>query len=145
VSAMIGMLSAIPKTPLHARLAREGRLDLSDEPECGTNIIPLQMTREELRDGYIDVMKDLYAPESYFDRLDALLLEGRLDYAKALKRHWRRRPVQWLAEQAINLVTCLVLYRRLMSEVPEVSLRKEYRRRIWRMLWKRPDPNLIAY
>jgi len=25
---MIGMLHAIPKTPLHARLAREGRLDL---------------------------------------------------------------------------------------------------------------------
>src|SRR5262249_12655672 len=30
VTAMIGMLSAIPKTPLHARLAAEGRLDPCD-------------------------------------------------------------------------------------------------------------------
>ena len=31
--AMVGMLSAIPKTPLHARLATEGRLD--EESEAG--------------------------------------------------------------------------------------------------------------
>ena len=42
-------------------------------------------------------------------------------------------------------MTCLVLYRRLMSEVPEALLRREYRKRVLRMLWKRPDPNLIAY
>ena len=30
VSVMVGMLTAIPKTPLHARLVREGRLDRSD-------------------------------------------------------------------------------------------------------------------
>ena len=42
--AMVGMLSAIPKTPLHARLAAEGRLDLDDEPEFGTNVIPLRMS-----------------------------------------------------------------------------------------------------
>ncbi|MCB0944133.1 MAG: B12-binding domain-containing radical SAM protein, partial [Mycobacterium sp.] len=48
--AMVGMLSAIPKTPLHARLRSEGRLDLADEQPFGTNVIPLGMTREELRD-----------------------------------------------------------------------------------------------
>src|SRR5262249_58276241 len=32
-NSMTGMLYAIPKTPLHLRLAREGRLDPSDEPE----------------------------------------------------------------------------------------------------------------
>ena len=31
--AMIGMLSAIPKTPLHARLAEEGRLDPADRAD----------------------------------------------------------------------------------------------------------------
>jgi len=40
--AMMGMLHAIPKTPLHDRLAAEGRLDPSDEPEFGTNVIPLR-------------------------------------------------------------------------------------------------------
>src|SRR5262249_9105869 len=42
--AMIGMLTAIPKTPLYDRLAAEGRLDGDDESEFGTNIIPLRMT-----------------------------------------------------------------------------------------------------
>ncbi len=51
--AMVGMLAAIPpKTPLHARLKDEGgRLDLDDEQTFGTNVIPLNMSRDELRDG----------------------------------------------------------------------------------------------
>src|SRR5581483_12451535 len=52
-SAMPGMLTAIPKTPLHARLAAEGRLDPEDVPAFGTNVIPLHMSRDELRDGYV--------------------------------------------------------------------------------------------
>ena len=43
--SMSGMLSAIPKTPLHDRLAAEGRLDRSDVSEFGTNVVPLQMSR----------------------------------------------------------------------------------------------------
>ncbi|MGO8962777.1 DUF4070 domain-containing protein [Mycobacterium sp.] len=70
--AMVGMLSAIPKTPLHARLKDEGRLDLDDEQPFGTNVIPLGMTRDELRDGYIGLMRDLYDPEFYFERLENL-------------------------------------------------------------------------
>ena len=45
---MSGMLSAIPKTPLYDRLASEGRLDLADRPEFGTNVIPPQIGRAEL-------------------------------------------------------------------------------------------------
>src|SRR5437660_7298501 len=71
-TAMVGMLSAIPKTPLHARLAREGRLDPADETEFGTNVIPLRMTRGELRDGYVRLMHELYEPEAYFGRLEDL-------------------------------------------------------------------------
>ena len=32
-------------------------------------------SREELRDGYIRVMNELYEPEAYFDRTDALFLK----------------------------------------------------------------------
>src|SRR5262249_34324416 len=42
-TVMMGMLTAIPKTPLYDRLAAEGRLDPSDEPEFGTNVIPLRL------------------------------------------------------------------------------------------------------
>ena len=38
--SMSGMLSAIPKTPLHERLAAEGRLDTADTCEYGTNVDP---------------------------------------------------------------------------------------------------------
>ena len=37
--SMSGMLTAIPKTPLYDRLLEEGRLDLSDPPECGTKLV----------------------------------------------------------------------------------------------------------
>lgn len=63
--AMVGMLQAVPKTPLHARLQKEGRL-VPDDPNC--NFHPKQMTRDELRDGYWDLVKRLYTPESFLDR-----------------------------------------------------------------------------
>jgi radical SAM superfamily enzyme YgiQ (UPF0313 family) len=142
ISAMIGMLHAIPKTPLHARLAREGRLDPSDEPEFGTNVIPLQMTREELRRGYVEVMNELYEPEAYFARLDDLLLVRKLRFNRGMKRYWRKHRLNWVKSQARNLVISLVLYHRLMRGVPERSLRKEYRKRFWNFFRARPDPNL---
>jgi radical SAM superfamily enzyme YgiQ (UPF0313 family) len=63
--AMVGMLQAIPRTPLYDRLKREGRL-VEDDPSL--NIVPKQMTRDELRDGYWNLLKRLYSAEAYLDR-----------------------------------------------------------------------------
>ena len=63
--AMVGMLQAIPRTPLYERLQRDGRL-VENDPNC--NFIPQQMTRDELRQGYWDLVKRLYTPEAYLDR-----------------------------------------------------------------------------
>ena len=90
--AMIGMLHAIPKTPLYDRLAAENRLDLDDETVYGTNVIPLRMSREELSDGYIDLMRAVYAPEAYFSRLDDLFLNGGFRFATVRAQYWRRHP-----------------------------------------------------
>ena len=49
----------------------------------GTNVIPLLMSREELRDGYIELMRDVYAPEAYFNRLDDLFLKDGFRFAMA--------------------------------------------------------------
>src|SRR5262245_48559327 len=78
--AMVGMLAAIPKTPLYARLAAEGRLDPDDEPAHGTNVVPLQMGREELREGYVRLLDEVYEPGAYFDRVEELWLRGRAPY-----------------------------------------------------------------
>lgn len=55
-AAMVGLLTAAPRTPLYERLAREGRLipdaNESDNTRLGTNVIPKQMGYEELVRGY---------------------------------------------------------------------------------------------
>ncbi len=139
INAMLGMLHAIPKTPLYDRLAAEGRLDHADQPEFGTNIIPTQMTREELRQGYLEVMNDLYDPEAYFERLENLYIKGKAQIGKGKNAYLRKHPWQWVKKKTEDWVTTLVLYIRLMKGIPEKSLRREYRKRMWRFLKARPD------
>ena len=128
--AMIGILHAIPKTPLYDRLAAENRLDYEDELSYGTNVIPLQMSRDELTDGYIELMRDVYSPEAYFDRVDALFLNDRFRFAVPRMKYWRNHPWRGLKSQALNLVRFAGIYWRLMRTVKDRSLRSEYRRRI---------------
>lgn len=63
--AMVGMLQAIPRTPLYERLRQEGRL-VDGDPNC--NFVPKQMSRDELRKGYWQLVERLYSPEAFFDR-----------------------------------------------------------------------------
>ena len=56
INVMLGMLSAIPKTPLYDRMVKEGRLDTASELEFRTNIVPLRLGRERLRDGFVYVL-----------------------------------------------------------------------------------------
>jgi radical SAM superfamily enzyme YgiQ (UPF0313 family) len=144
VNAMVGMLHAIPKTPLHTRLAQEGRLDPADESEFGTNVIPLQMSREQLRDGYVKVMNDLYEPDAYFDRVEELFLKEKLDFNRGMVKYWRRHPWAWFKAETKNLIRAMVLFWRLTSGIPEAALRKEYRKRLWRLARSRPAPNLLV-
>ncbi len=133
VHAMVGMLAAIPKTPLYARLKNEGRLDLADEQAFGTNVIPLGMTRDELRDGYVDLMQDLYDPEFYFERLENLFLTRRFDFARTRNAYWRRHPWRKLKSQSVDALRATVLFLRLMKNVPDPELRRIYRRRMTTM------------
>ena len=69
----------------------------------------MQMTRQELRDGYVELMRDLYEPEAYFERLEGLYLRDRFRFAVPRQRYWRRHPWNWLQSQTINLVRFLYL------------------------------------
>jgi radical SAM superfamily enzyme YgiQ (UPF0313 family) len=143
VHAMVGMLHAIPKTPLYDRLAREGRLDSDDDPQFGTNIIPERISRAELRDGYVKVMSDLHEPSAYFERLDDLYLRQKLPYSTGRARYWQHHPWNHFKTQTANLLSAVVLYTRLMLGVPEPSLRHEYRKRVTRLFQLRRDPALL--
>ncbi|MDB5397283.1 MAG: Fe-S oxidoreductase [Rhodospirillales bacterium] len=143
VSTMIGMIYAIPSTPLHARLRAEGRLDLSDDPTYGTNVIPARIDRRVLRDGYLQVLTDLHEPKAFFDRLDSLYLTGPLgrDHGRsALLRRisWRRA-----VEQGRLMVRAIALLSRIVIKVPDAGLRRIYLSRFRHALILRPIPSVL--
>ncbi|HLP03664.1 MAG TPA: B12-binding domain-containing radical SAM protein [Opitutaceae bacterium] len=79
VTAMVGLLNALPDTKLHARLAREGRLlgrSSGDNVDGTTNFIP-RMDLAELRAGYRRLMESIYAPRPYYRRVRTFLREFR--------------------------------------------------------------------
>lgn len=137
---MMGMLFAIPKTPLYDRLKDEGRLDLADHPEFGTNVIPLRMPREELRDGYVQLHLDLYEPEAYFARFEQLWLTDGFQFGMTRNAYWRRHPWAGLKAQVLLLVRCGLVFVQLMRGVPDAALRREYRRRFFRVIRRRRAP-----
>jgi hypothetical protein len=81
-AAMIGLLVAMPKTPLYERLMREGRLntqgDVSDMTRPYTNVIPKGMSYEEMVSGYITLYGWLLR-----DRSIALRVRNKLQYLNA--------------------------------------------------------------
>jgi radical SAM superfamily enzyme YgiQ (UPF0313 family) len=74
--SMTGMLNAVPKTPLHARLNAAGRLiaDSVGDQFVFTNIVPAGMSRRELYEGYRRLLRRLYAYRNYRRRAMALIL-----------------------------------------------------------------------
>jgi radical SAM superfamily enzyme YgiQ (UPF0313 family) len=77
VTAMVGLLQAIPGTRLYDRLRREGRLQdcvSGDNVDGTTNIVP-RMPAEILRDGYRRIMATIYSPKHYYERVKTFLRE----------------------------------------------------------------------
>jgi radical SAM superfamily enzyme YgiQ (UPF0313 family) len=68
--SMTGMLNAIPKTPLYARLKKAGRLlaESVGDQFVFTNIIPGGMTRLQLYEGYRHLLQRLYDYRNYRER-----------------------------------------------------------------------------
>ncbi len=75
VTAMVGMLQAIPGTPLFARLLSEGRIShemSGDNADGTTNIIP-SMGLERLKEGYNRLMVEIYSPAKFYERIKTCL------------------------------------------------------------------------
>ena len=146
VTAMVGMLQAIPGTRLHERLKKEGRLrgDFSgDNVDGTTNIIPI-MSLDALRDGYKRILQHIYSPEAYYKRVRTFLREYkppqrrvqlRFSYILALARSLfrfgilsRARFSYWklllwtqfnrprLMSNAISLTICGYHYRKICKQ-----------------------------
>ncbi|ABL66265.1 B12-binding domain-containing radical SAM protein [Chlorobium phaeobacteroides] len=77
VTAMVGVLQALPGTKLYERMQKEGRLlhnSSGDNADSNTNFIP-KMDIDILRKGYTDMMTQLYSPKHYYKRIRTLLRE----------------------------------------------------------------------
>ena len=73
--AMVGLLQALPGTQLYRRLEQEGRL-VSDADgnniDCNLSFVP-RMSAQRLLDGYRSILKRIYAPDAYYDRVRRFL------------------------------------------------------------------------
>ncbi len=103
VYAMVGMLIALPGTPLHDRLAAEDRL--RDQPDSGdmfafTNV-RTRLPEADLLRGYLRVLETLYDADRYYARCrrhlevyephpDPNLSTGVTDLLVALRSLWRQ-------------------------------------------------------
>ncbi len=77
VTAMVGLLQAPAGTRLYQRLVKEGRLSglmSGNNVDGTTNIIP-KMGLENLREGYENILAQIYSPKHYYRRVKAFLRE----------------------------------------------------------------------
>jgi radical SAM superfamily enzyme YgiQ (UPF0313 family) len=75
VTAMVGLLTALPQTQLYQRLKREGRLlaeSTGNNTMAALNFRPV-LNREFLERGYRDLMRRLYDPGNYYSRIRVFL------------------------------------------------------------------------
>ncbi len=102
VTAMVGLLQAIPGTRLYQRLHRQGRLighTTGNNGDGTTNFIP-RMNRETLRAGYRNLMAHLYAPGPYYRRVRTFLREYR---PSSIPGTWSWRYPMAFAHASIRL------------------------------------------
>jgi radical SAM superfamily enzyme YgiQ (UPF0313 family) len=79
VTAMVGLLNALPQTRLFARLKSEGRIvgeTTGNNLDAVLNFVP-KLDRETLVEGYRALVKRLYTPKEYYRRALTFLREYR--------------------------------------------------------------------
>jgi radical SAM superfamily enzyme YgiQ (UPF0313 family) len=119
-TAMTGMLTPIPYTPLAERLRAEGRLREAEFSGNNTDdevqFVPRRMTAEEMRRGYYRILERLFSPVAMYQRSRALL--------ERLEPHIFRGRNTRVADLRAALGS---LWRQGLARAP----RREYFRLLW--------------
>jgi radical SAM superfamily enzyme YgiQ (UPF0313 family) len=129
-TAMTGMLTPIPHTPLAERLRAEGRLREAEFSGNNTDdevqFVPQRMTAEEMQRGYYRILERLFSPGAMYQRSRALLerLEPHIFHGRNLRRADVRAALRSFWRQGV-------------LRAP----RREY----FRLLWKGVRRDLIAF
>jgi len=92
VTAMVGLLNALPSTKLYKRLEKENRLikhSSGNNTDVSINFIP-KMNYDILIDGYKKIINTVYSPRHYYDRVMTFLREYMPKTKKrSLDYNWR--------------------------------------------------------
>jgi hypothetical protein len=76
-AAMVGLLTALPKTPLYQRLEKEGRLRMgvsgTDNTKPATNVVPKRMAYDEMIDAYERMYRRLVSDRAIAERVRSKL------------------------------------------------------------------------
>jgi radical SAM superfamily enzyme YgiQ (UPF0313 family) len=89
VTAMVGLLNALPKTKLWKRLMAENRLELDttgDNTDGTINFIP-KMDKDMLINGYRSMVRTIYSPRYYYRRVCNFLEHYQPRRSSAMQRH----------------------------------------------------------
>jgi radical SAM superfamily enzyme YgiQ (UPF0313 family) len=117
VTAMVGLLTALPQTRLYQRLMSEGRLEADatgNNTEAVLNFQP-KLSRDFLVNGYRELMKKLYEPRTYYARIRTFLSHHQPGGASG-----RVSLTQWKAG---------------LRSVWLLGLRSRGRRAYWNLIW----------
>ncbi len=147
VTAMVGLLSALPGTRLFSRLEREGRIlrqPTGNNMDSVLNFVP-KLDRQLLVDGYRSLVQRLYTPKTYYRRILTFLREYRptgprlhlswCDVVAFFKSLWiiglrtRGRREYWKF-----FVKTLLFHRKAFSEAMTLAILGYHYRRIARAL-----------
>lgn len=141
ITAMVGMLNAPRGSKLFERLKNEGRLTdhiTGDNTDFTTNIIP-KMGYDRLYEGYRKVIKAIYSPQLYYERVKAYLKEYE-PIEKRIRGFDIKSIIQHFNYLIAPLKTTIVL-----------GIKDSARRYYWKLLFwslfRRPKllPQAIAY
>ena len=130
--AILGLLQALPHTQLSRRLKREGRLLESANPQMNTtvdgiNFIPKgDLTKRDYLERYACLVKELYEPKMFFDRILPALLTLQT----------RESPYPRFRGLVEQLPAMLRFFYRLGVESKDC--RSYFWKTFFRLLWKNP-------
>jgi radical SAM superfamily enzyme YgiQ (UPF0313 family) len=136
-----GMLLAPEGTPLKERLIREGRYietNLAGDHSFDSNIIPAQMSTDELRSGYFRLMNQLYDEQNFIERVKDLL--AILPQPHPLQRRYKSREHKKL-RRFLPLLGRLTFYYMTHGQ----ALRRMFIRSIFLVLKYRGHTEMIVY
>ena len=117
VTAMVGMLNALPHTALWHRLNAEGRLrgdTTGENTEARLNFLP-RMPEQALLDGYKRILTTIYSPRQYYQRIYTLLRSCNPEHGEPTT------PEGWLA---------------FVRSMWEIGVRSKARLLYWKLLVK---------